>query len=129
MKIILNGLVFILAAISGCSSVNDNKTEYIEGQSSVLKQTVISKSSSSVTFKVVASKGSSCGDYSRSDIIIHDSIASVKIFYKRPKDAVCLEVVSSYEADIVITNLPTRSNYLFKFWVNDTTTRDTTVIL
>jgi len=113
-----------------CDFINedDPESEYMEGSSAVLKQSVILKTDSSVTFKIIASKPSSCGNLSRSEIAIADSIVFVKVFYKHLKSDVCLTVVSSYEAELSIVNLPSRNRYQFRFWVDDSTTKDTTVV-
>ena len=123
--------LFISVLFISCDFINEDnpESEYMEGSSSVLKQSVLSKTNSSVTFKIIASKPSSCGNLSRTEISIVDSTVFVKAFFKHLKSASCLAVVSSYEAEVSISNLPYRNNYHFKFWVSDSTTKDTTVAL
>jgi len=123
-------VIFTLLLIAGCDTASDTPlpSDYTEEQSSVLQQSVISKTNTSVTFKVVAGKPSSCGDYSRSEISITDSVVFVKVFHRYPKDVGCLAVLSSYEAEIIVSNLPIRNRYIFKFWDTNTTTKDTVVV-
>lgn len=123
-------IVYVIAVflVTGCDTVDETlPSQNIEEQSSVLTHSVISKTATSVTFKIVAGKPSSCGDYSRSEVSIVDSVVSVKIFHHYPKGVGCLAVLSSYDAEITIPNLPNRNNYTFKFWVADKSTKDTVV--
>ena len=120
--------LFAFFLVAGCDTVDETQpSQNIEEQSSVLTYSVVSKTASAVTFKIVAGKPSSCGDYSRSEISIADSVVFVKVFHQYPKGVGCLAVLSSYDAEIIIPNLPSRNNYTFKFWVTDVSTKDTTV--
>jgi hypothetical protein len=118
--------MMVLGSCSHTSDANvNNGSDYIERASSVISQTITAKGSSAVTFNVSGSWGSSCGTFSRAEIGRSGSEYTIKIFGKQPKSAVCLAVMSSFNAPLTI-DLPSPGTYRFKFWQSDTANIDTT---
>ena len=113
--------------IINCSKPADDG-DYIEWPSETTHQRITAKTSSSISFIAQAAWGNSCGSFSRSLIIKTDSTYVIKIFGKQPKSAICLAVMSSFDAPVTI-NIPSSGTYTFKFWQSDSTSIDTTLTI
>lgn len=120
---------FAIILLIGCDTVDETlPSQDIIEQSSVLVQSVLLKTSTSVAFKIVAGKPSSCSVFWRAEQTVVDSVVFIKVFHHYPIDAGCLPVLSSYDAEITVSNLPSRKRYTFKFWASDSRTVDTVVV-
>ncbi len=126
-SLLLYSNIVATAILFGCSNSTD-EGDYIEWATPVVSQEVKSKTSSLVSFTARASWGSSCGGFSRAVVAKTDSVYSIKVFGRQPKNAVCLAVMISFEAPVTI-NIPSPGTYSFKFWRSDSTTIDTTFIV
>jgi len=119
------------ALAAGCSRDGDDggtapgDDQYTERVSPVESIRMASKGASRVTFTAYASWGSSCGSYSRAEVGTTDSAFTIKIYGKEPKNAVCLAVMTTFEAPVTVF-LPSPGAYTFKFWRSDSTSLDTT---
>lgn len=126
MKILL-GFIFVVTFVLGCAQSNEtnDNNDMEEHLSSVVRQSVTAKTTSSVSFLTRASWGSSCGSFSRSEVVITDTIVLIKVYGKQPKDAVCLAVMITFEAPVTV-NIPLARTYTFKLWQSDSSSIDTT---
>jgi hypothetical protein len=132
MKTIVSGLITIVitALFHNCSTadavINGGDTvDYVERASPVEYVTITSKGGSQVTFMTHALWGNSCGVYSRPIVSSTGSEYSIMIMGKQRNDAVCLTVMTLFDAPVTVF-LPSPGAYRFKFWRSDTTAIDTT---
>ena len=111
-----------------CSGIN-NEPELKIRVAPVESFVVLNDSIPNVSFLVKAWWSTSCGQYYSSDIINNGSVYYIKIYGFEPSEAsVCEDAFTIFEARINIKIVIT-GHHTFKFWVNDSTSIDTTFVV
>ncbi len=109
-----------------CSEVNSDPESSIR-HAPVNSFVVLIDSIPTVSFLVKAWWSNTCGEYHSADILNNGSIYKIKIngWVSRTGIFACGDAFTLFEGkvNIVIFN---KGEYTFKFWVNDSTTIDTT---
>lgn len=133
VRICLFAAVAAALTLGACSNATEGEgggsaAGYTERASPVITQQVVKKGGASVSFRLLAAWGNSCGTFSRAQIAIEGDIISVKVIGREPTDAVCEAVMSSFTAPVTV-DLPKHGKYRFLFWQSDTSAIDTTFVI
>ena len=119
-------ICFILILIFlSCSEINYDSTSSIR-HAPVESFTVLSDSIPNVSFLVKAWWPNTCGEYHSADIFNDGSIYKIKVNGWVSRTGVaCGDAFTLFEGRVNIVIFEA-GDYTFKFWVNDSTSMDTT---
>jgi len=122
VQIIIPILLFILLV----SCENSVSSEMTINKARAVTVENVSSNSNSISLTSIASWGSPCGYFSHYTVSQDRKDIFITVYGQQVYDAVCLTVMSSFEAPVKIM-INGSGEYNLHFWQTDSTSLDTTI--
>jgi hypothetical protein len=115
----------LIGALLSCTTATQSDEMVVE-PSPVVKVEITEKSASRIRFLAKASWPNGCGSFSHVETRQNASDYSIKVFGKQPRDAICPQVIITFDAPVDFS-ISQAGSFTFRFWQSDLATLDTVI--
>jgi hypothetical protein len=120
-------LLFITLLLMACDQ-NSVNIELFVAKSPVASISIRENADKQLHLRCEAVWFSTCGDYHHFDMVEEDTTFLITVYLSQPENRFCSEEFSQEICDFTLS-FETGGKKNLRFWVNDNTTRDTTVVV
>ena len=124
-KYYFGSILFLIILISGCDTEIGDEALFI-AKSSVQRISIVENAGKSVTFDTKNVWFSTCGSFHHFEKLVNGNEIAIMVYGSQLKNAYCPEEFSIFDSRFTIDTNET-GDHLFRFWVTETVTLDTTI--